>query len=121
MDTSIDSVLSSVMGNEDLMNKIKEVVQGNAGDTSSSLEDVISLIAPSIKANTNSETTKNDEIIDTGAIKNDNNSLISSLGKSISKNASLLIALKPYLSKERGQMIDSIVKISKITDTLKLL
>lgn len=120
MDTSVDSVLSSVMGNEDLMNKIKEVVQGNNGDTSSSLEDVISLIAPSIKASTNSETVKNDEIIDTGATKSDN-SLISSLGKSISKNASLLVALKPYLSKERCQMIDSIVKISKITDTLKLL
>lgn len=132
MDNSIDSVLSSVMGNEALMNKIKDVVKSKNGDTSASLEEVISLIAPTL--NNKSENTNNANI-DTGATKtdvsskkddtdtkgNDASSFISSFSHTISRNAGLLIALKPYLSKERCQMIDGVVKISQIADTLKLL
>ncbi len=126
MDVSIDSILSSVMGNEELMNKIRDTVKGNNGDTSASLEDVISLISPTLKEDKSYENdTVNNEIKDTiinkESSKDFSDSIISSLSNTISKNASLLIALKPYLCKERCQMIDGIIKISKLANTLKLI
>ncbi len=123
---NLDSLLSSVLSDEALMNKIKDTVKGNGGDSSSSLESVISLISPKLKsegaqndvekkADAESEPT-NEALGKAGSL-----SFINTLSHSISKNAGLLIALKPYLSKERCQMIDGVVKISQITDTLKLL
>ena len=120
---NLDSLLSSVLGDEALMNKIKDTVKGNNGDTSSSLENVISLISPKLKnenAQANGEIKDDADIIESSG-KPNSLSFINSLSNSISKNAGLLLALKPYLSKERCQMIDGVVKISQITDTLKLL
>lgn len=133
MENSIDSILSSVMENEDLMSKIRDTVKRKNGDTASSLEDVISLIAPAL--NTDKNESANQENTDTGQGKNENHSeasninlrekeissFLSSFSHTISRNTGLLIALKPYLCKERCQMIDSVVKISKLTEALKLL
>lgn len=120
--SNIDSVLSSVLSDEGLMDKIKGIVKSHDGDTSSSLEEVISAISPKLQGeNIIDEKSKADKIIDTGTNEISQNKLLLSLSKSISKNVGLLIALKPYLSKERCQMIDGIVKISKLADTLKLL
>lgn len=131
METSIDSILSSVMGNEELMSKIRDTVQSKNGDTASSLEDVISLIAPALKSkgsdtdgsNTStgqgkSNTDKSDAV---NLKEKEISSFLSSFSHTISKNTGLLIALKPYLSKERCQMIDSVVKISRLAEALKLL
>ncbi|MBO5356667.1 MAG: hypothetical protein J6A95_02770 [Clostridia bacterium] len=131
METSIDSILSSVMGNEELMSKIRDTVQSKNGDTASSLEDVISLIAPALN---NKESTTNGSNTSTAQGKSDTDkseginlkeneisSFLSSFSHTISKNTGLLIALKPYLSKERCQMIDSVVKISRLAEALKLL
>lgn len=129
MENSIDSVLSSVMGNEELMNKIRATVKGNGGDTASSLEDVISLIAPALNAdksngNTDTEQGKNEADYKSDEINSSEreiNSLLSSFSHTISKNTGLLIALKPYLNKDRCQMIDGVVKISRLAEALKLL
>lgn len=133
MDNSIDNVLASVMGNEALMNKIKDVVKSKNGDTNASLEEVISLIAPTLNddknedtENTSSDTdnVKSDERTeksDMSTNRHNSSSFISSFSHTISKNAGLLLALKPYLSKERCQMIDGVVKISQIANTLNLL
>ena len=128
MENSIESVLSSVMGNEELMNKIRDAVKGKENDSASALGDVISLIAPTLNADKDSsdvfENDKKDNKSDVGNISLKNGemgSFLSSFSDTISKNTNLLVALKPYLSKERCQMIDSVVKISKLSEALKLL
>ena len=110
------------------MNQIKSIVNNNNGDTSSSLNDVISLISPKLHQNReendieiSTEENKNNLSNNSGIDKSSKLSFMNSLSHSISKNSELLLALKPYLSKERSQMIDGVVKISKITDTLNLL
>ncbi|MBQ4109065.1 MAG: hypothetical protein IJC80_06655 [Clostridia bacterium] len=40
--------------------------------------------------------------------------------RSITENSALLLALKPYLSKKRCELIDSIIKISKIASLVSL-
>ena len=124
---NLESLLSSVISDEGLMKKIKDVVKSR-DDDSSSLNDVISLITPKLEQNNESSNTESaaKEIDDHTSSKNildksNSISFVNSLSHSISKNAGLLIALKPYLSKERCQMIDNVVKISKITDTLNLI
>ena len=120
MGNSIESILSSVMGNEDLMNKIRDTVKSKNGDSASSLEDVISLIAPALKES--QEDTIEEKKIEEQSIKeNELGSFLLTLSNTISKNTDLLIALKPYLNKDRSQMIDGVVKISKLTEALKLL
>ena len=121
---NLDSLLSSVINDEGLMNKIKDTVK-NSGDSASSLNNVISLITPKLQQNyeENVSSQENNENTSTKNSLDKPNSLsfVNSLSHSISKNSGLLLALKPYLSKERCQMIDGVVKISKITDTLNLL
>lgn len=128
MSISVDSVLSSVMGNDDLMNKIKNIVKSNNNDSSSSLEEVISLIAPTLNQNNTSESKSNDnekeEKNDTQELnlqKTGIDGIIGSLSSTISKSTDLLIALKPYLCHERCQLIDGVIKISRLADTIKLL
>lgn len=119
MDNNISSILSSVMDNQDLMDRIKGIVKSNNGDTGASLEDVVSLIASSTGSPSNDNTTKESSNKDNES--SSTNEFISSLSHSISKNSSLLIALKPYLSKERCHMIDNVVKISQLANALKLI
>lgn len=45
---------------------------------------------------------------------------LSLLSESISKNSKLLTALKPYLRKERTDVIDSILKMAQVANLLKL-
>lgn len=129
MNNSIDSVLSTVLGNEDLMNKIRDTVKGNNGDTSSSLENVISLIAPTLSdakndnASSNAEQNEDESRLEEelSIREREISSFFSTFSHTISRNTGLLIALKPYLNKERCQMIDGVVKISKLAEALKLL
>ncbi len=46
--------------------------------------------------------------------------LLPLFSKSICENSALLIALKPYLSKKRCDLIDSIIKISKLASIVSL-
>lgn len=128
MSMSVESVLSSVMGNDDLMNKIKNIVKSNNSDSSASIEDVISLIAPALSQNDTNEVkdtvSKKEEKNNTQELnlpKNGLDGIIGSLSNTISKNTDLLIALKPYLCQERCQFIDGVIKISRLADTIKLL
>ena len=117
---NLESIISSVMSDEGLMNKIKNSVKNQ--ENSSSLSDVISLIAPKLldKSEKISES-KNEIDLKESLEVNSTIPFINSISNSISKNSDLLLALKPYLSKERGQIIDGMVKLSQIADALKLL
>lgn len=50
----------------------------------------------------------------------DKGGIISSLSESVSKNSKLLLALKPYLRKERVDIIDSILKMAQVANLMKL-
>lgn len=122
MDKSLESVLSTITSNTDLMSKISEAVRSDTS-SSSGLADVISLISPLFSESKDKTPTENEPSESHQASivpQQAKDTIITSLSKSISKNSSLLIALKPYLSKERCQMIDSIIKISQLADIIKL-
>lgn len=122
---NLESILSSVMNNEDLINKIKDTVKKQNHD-SSSLNEVISLITPIFNQTNENSTASSTESKDTNSTKNTeykNNtfSFVNSISHSVSKNSGLLLALKPYLREERCKIIDSVIKISQITDALNLI
>ncbi len=129
MENNIEAILSKVSSSPELMSKITEIASSNGENK---IADVISLISPLISST--GENNASEEIQEQGtapepavdtSISSEKGSNISSLGtsfgKSISKNKSLLIALKPYLSKGRCDMIDSVIKLSQIADVIKLI
>ena len=130
MDNNLGDILSSIMNDSDLINKIKDTVKSNDNSGTLPLESVISLISPKLnesKKNDNTQNNPNEGIDNSSASSNatfdklNSLSFIGSISETISKNSPLLLALKPYLSKDRCDIIDSVVKISQITDALKLL
>lgn len=130
MDNNLGDILSSIMNDSDLINKIKDTVKSNDNSGTLPLESVISLITPKLnesKKNDNTQNNPNKGIDNSSASSNttfdklSSLSFIGSISETISKNSPLLLALKPYLSKDRCDIIDSVVKISQITDALKLL
>ncbi len=122
MDKSLESVLSAITSNKELMGKISDAVKADHG-TDGALADVISLISPLVSESKESSTTEEEASEPVQPAESQNqakDTILASLGKSITKNSSLLIALKPYLSKERCQMIDGIIRISQLADIIKL-
>ena len=128
MENNIESILNQVSSNPELMSKISEIASSGGENK---LSDVIALISPLLaSSSTNSseykaESIATSEAITDASISSEKNNSISALGtsfgKSIAKNKALLIALKPYLSKNRCDMIDSVIKISQIADVIKLI
>ena len=123
---NLGNILSSVMKDENLMNKIKDTVKNHGDDSSSSLEEVISMLSSKLNDGSGNDNKSVDEINETDSknditTQNNLNLLAHTLSRSVSKNSALLLALKPYLSKERCQVIDSVIKISQIADTFNLL
>lgn len=59
---------------------------------------------------------KGDEF-DTGSLLS---GILPLFARSITENSALLLALKPYLSKKRCELIDSIIKISKLASIVSL-
>jgi hypothetical protein len=127
----ISEILSSVVSNPDLLDKISSAVKGDGKDMSETLGEVISLISESQGEN-DASTTK-DENKDTKEEENKEASfdklgldgllgikgtgiekLIFSFGKGISSSCALLIALKPFLKKSRQDFIEAIIKLSKL-------
>lgn len=135
-ENSIESVLSMISSNPDLINKISSAVQAGGDDLSKNLSSVISLISESQNQSNKADeksalpAEEKEAKIDTPVDKIGNsaeflldgkaNSFLSTLSKSISKNSSLLIALKPYLSKNRCEIIDTVIKISQLSNIMNL-
>ena len=135
-DNSIESVLSMISSNPELINKISSAVQAGGDDLSKNLSSVISLISESQHKNAKNEkdaqifSDYNDEKPDTPVGKFEKtddflhlggtDSILFKLSKSITRNAPLLLALKPYLSKSRCDMIDTAVKISQLSSIMNI-
>ena len=116
---NIEDILSSVMNNEDLMKKIKDTIQ-NSDNNSSAIKDVVSLISPSVEGTSDTDNDTREVVNEEDTKKNNSPSIVSSLSDIISKNSGLLLALKPYLNKERCQLIDGMIKLSQISNVLNL-
>lgn len=132
-EASFEEVLNSITSNPDLLNKIsKSVKENEGGDLSNTLEKVISLIQSSENESSDSKASHDNEDKEYKEVgneaKGDNSngknagldSLILSLGKSMSKSSPLLLALKPYLSKSRCELIDSLINMSRLASIINL-
>lgn len=149
MEARIEDIISSVTSNPELFEKISSTLKENDGDISKSLGDVVSLISESASDN-NENKVENDKKESTEEAKEawkaenkngeentsfNNNQFfdilsslgsskgggfVSSIGKSLNKCTPLLIALKPYLSHSRCELIDTMIKISKLSSIVNL-
>ncbi|MBO5312573.1 MAG: hypothetical protein J6B29_01270 [Clostridia bacterium] len=126
-EADFEAIISSLAQNPELMSKISSIKSSSEGKgLEEMLPEVISAIAPLMeKGEAKQEKKENDTADDTIQASQDSASLkipfpISQIGDKINKNSALLLALKPYLSKERGDIIDSIVKMAQVTNLMKL-
>ena len=140
-DNSLEKILAGITSNPELMEKISTTVNSGSGDMEKTLSSVISLISGA-QSNTKSIDSESENIApmkekhedfgrnsDTLLEKNDNKenlydknqlSFLNTFANSISKNSDFLLALKPYLNKERKEIIDNVVRISKIASIMNL-
>ena len=133
-ENNFEDILSSVMSDGDLMNKISGIVKSNkSGDVANSLPDVIAALSPILngdkRENTESteksslekdkrEDSENIENATAEVLKKDSGNILSMLAGG-GRSSKLLLALKPYVSRERRDMIDTIVRVSQIADIIK--
>ena len=133
-ENNFEDILSSVMSDGNLMNKISGIVKSNkSGDVASSLPDVIAALSPILngdkRENTGSteksglekdkrEDSENIESATAEVLKKDSGNILSMLAGG-GRSSKLLLALKPYVSRERRDMIDTIVRVSQIADIIK--
>lgn len=102
---SFEEILSSVIGNEELMSKVSAIAKAHDGNQDEALPEVIEAISSSF----GKEESKKD--------------FDNSKGKKFfdySKNSKLLLALRPYLSEKRAHMIDTILKVEQIAEFMKV-
>lgn len=134
MENNIDTILKMISSNPELTSQISKIA---SSDGENKIGEVVSLISPLLSYASNTESnndsskstiTENDASINEteGSTSEEQGSspiasFTSSFGKSITKNKALLIALKPYLSKERCKMIDSVIRLSSLADVIKLI
>ena len=127
-ENSFDDIISKISSSPELLNQIASSVKNNENDMSKALSGVIDIISKSNAINSE----KNEDLkkesgaeptlfLDTSGAKKEKTTdeastqnLLFSMCQSISKNSSLLLALKPYLNRERQDLIENILKISKL-------
>ena len=122
---SFEEMLSSVTSNPDLMKKISQLVENNKnGEICDTLPDVLSLLSSHMKNEGDKEKpTSYEEKSENEENPQDLNvvKMVGSLSNEISKSTKLLLAIKPYLSQGRQDMIGNILKLSSLSSVLNLL
>ncbi|MBQ9744857.1 MAG: hypothetical protein IJW19_07015 [Clostridia bacterium] len=123
-DGNINDMLSSVLGNEELMNKISSIVKETGGG-----DDALAKVVEVMSKNVGTEATQNkDEGNDTkektgvNAPTNEEKSERVSVlpHKSSKESVTLLKAIKPFLCKERCEMVDNILRFEQLASIIKL-
>ena len=133
MENNIENIISSAIGNPELLEKISSTLKENDGDIGKSLGDVISLLTGEGNNNEESEAKKEKEgkenTNDLGQILElfssfgnglKKGTMIGNVLESLEKSLPLLIALKPFLSRSRCELIDTLLKISKLSSIVNL-
>ena len=119
---NLDEIFKKIASSPDIVDKIMTATKNSENDEGSNqLSKIIDAISPVINQ---SKDEAESEKTDTPPRENQEQLLsqpLSRLGEKINKNSKLLLALKPYLSSERSEIIDTIVKIAQVGDLMKLL
>ena len=122
---NINDILSSVLENKELMSKISGIVAENKSESKEdALPSIISAISESM--NTEKDAPVNKEIIDTEASRNHGEAKntspnLSRLKFNHKESDALLRAIKPFLSKERCELVDNILKFEQLTSIVELM
>ena len=121
---NLEEVLSKITNNPEIMSKVSEIAKANKdGEISDALPQVMEAIMPSVKAE---DSENKDERKDTDEPKSHSGVIsplqvpLEKMCQKINKNSKLLTALKPYLSKERCEIIDNIIKMAQVANLLSL-
>ncbi len=116
---NVNEVLSSVLGNKELMNKISGIISSSkAENKEDALPDVIDAISKEINVSNSSDTADSQDMPSKKEEKSVDVSVFSS--HSSKDSAALLRAMKPFLSKERCDMVDNILKFEQLAELVKL-
>ena len=125
----INEMLSSILENGELMEKISGIVK-----ESGSGEDSLARVVEAIRDSKNTDKSESDEAASKESIINDRGEGrekpvfkekiregVSHFNtKSSKESAALLRAMKPFLSKERCDMVDNILKLEQLASIVKL-
>ena len=114
-EVKLEQTLSALLGNDDIMGKISEILSSHNGDANESLPDVIGLLSSVVGEQDEPSTVPNSAPSNESGAKG-----LDMILSGVARSSALLCALRPYLNEKRGQMIDSILKIEKITQIMKL-
>ena len=122
-DFNIEDILTKITSNPEIMNKVSQIAKSNKENgLGDALPQVMDAIMPALEEKKENDTEEN-STNDTATASLFTDALQLPVGKicdKINKNSSLLMALKPYLSKERCDLIDSIVKMARVANLLSV-
>ena len=120
-DNNFDEILEKIASNPGIIEKISHISENVTNNNAQeSLAKIMEAISPVVAPKEND---KSGEKSDTPPVKSNDTPFslpIAKLGEKIAKNSKLLIALKPYLSAERCEIIDTVIKIAQVGDLMKL-
>lgn len=122
MAEDISSVVSSVLSNPELMEKISGIVKaGHDRPSEETLPDVIAAISSGINKDDDSNTKSEDK---TDSSETKNAEKIEEVSKFIphlqGKSVALLKALKPFMNTKRCDMIDNFLRLGQLSELIKL-
>ena len=117
MDKDIGNMVSSVLSNPELLNKISDIVKSSRdGDISDALPKVVEAMSASKEESKNYEDAE--EKVEEASKKWLD---VSKLDKyTQTKNVALLRSLKPFMCKSRCDMIDNILRLEQLAEIVKL-
>ena len=126
-ENSFEDIISKIGSNPELLNKISSAIKGSDQDMGAALSSVIGILSDSNELKDVEGKAEKEPILDTSLDilpKNESKTgiegVLLSFCQIITKNSPLLIALKPYLCKEKCDMIDNIVKLSRLAGIINL-
>ena len=115
---NVNAMLSSVLGNEELMKKISGIISSSKSENKEDvLPDVISAMASEINIKEAKDSSEKTEEVSKKEEKPVDVSVFSS--HSSKDSAALLKAIKPFLSKERCDMVDNLLKFEQLSELIK--
>lgn len=128
-ESSFEEILEKISNSPDIIEKISSITKNaSSSNPYESLPEIMAAIAPALQDKDGKQDIQNKsqsaEKTDTPPEKSDFGELglpIGKIAEKITKNSKLLLALKPYLNRERSEIIDTVLKLSQVTDLMKLI
>ena len=120
-DFNFDDLLSKITSDPSIMNQVSEIAKGLNGESmAEKIPAVIDAIKPRINDEAKNTDTSSAQSSETKAEPSSVKlpSGLNKISEKVAKNSKLLMALKPYLNKERGDAIDNIVKMAQVANLM---